>query len=35
VDVVDESHCSHANELSNHRIVRHVVAQVQAAQRLT
>jgi hypothetical protein len=32
IDVVDESHCSHANELSNRRIVRHVVDQVLEAQ---
>lgn len=33
VDVVDKSHCSHANELSNHRIVRHVVEKVREVRR--
>lgn len=32
VDVVDKSPCSHANEVSNRRIIKHVVAQVLVAQ---
>jgi pimeloyl-ACP methyl ester carboxylesterase len=35
IEVVDRSRCSHANEMSNRRIMRHVVQQVQAAQHLT